>query len=391
VRLHSPLSPSGERTAVDVGSRRLNVLHVSVPTSDGVASVALGYVRDQVSRGWHVTVACPADGSLGYDARAAGARVRWWQSAREPGRMLRREAGALARIVAEARPDIVHLHSSQAGLVGRLVIRDAVPTVFQPHAWSFLATGGVPAASWRWERFATRWTSELICASESERVLGERHGVVVGTTVVPHGVDLAAFSPQGGHERAAARASLGLRDAPTVVCVGRLALQKGQQDLLADWPAIRAAVPDAELVLVGDGPDRRFLGRQAASLEAVSLVGRRSDVRTWLAAADVVVVPSRWEGLALAPLEAMACSRTVVVNDVAAVRDSVPDDAGAIVPVDDPGALVEAVVERLRNPGQAEDEGWNGRSHVELNHDVARSARALSRAYLRLVGTRREG
>lgn len=374
----------------DALSRRLNVLHVSVPTTEGVAGVALGYVRDQVERGWHVTVACPSDGALGFEARAAGARVRWWPATREPGTSVVREARALARIVAEVRPDIVHLHSSKAGLVGRLVVRDRIPTVFQPHGWSFLAaSGGVRAVSWRWERFAARWTSELVCVSTSERGLGEDCGVVVPTTVLPNGIDLAAFRPQGDRERTTARAELGLRDVPTVVCVGRLTLQKGQQDLLADWPAIRAAVPGAELLLVGDGPDRDFLVRQARALEGVSLVGWRSDISRWLAAADVVVVPSRWEGMALVPLEAMASARSVVVTDVTGVVESVPDDAGAIVPLNDSGAMVDAVAQRLRHHGQVEDEGWNGRSHVEFNHDGAQSARDLARVYLRLVGTRR--
>jgi len=388
IKLPGPLAP---RPTNDTDPRRLNVLHVCEPTQGGVANVALGYLRDQVDRGWYVTLACPTDGGLGYQARAAGARVSWWRATHQPGRSLRREAAALAKIVAEVQPDIVHLHASKAGLVGRLVIRDRVPTLYQPYTWSFVATtGGRRAASWRWERFASRWTSELVCASQSERALGERYGVLVGTTVVPNGVDLTTFVPQGDAERAAARAGLGLRDVPTVLCVGELTLQKGQQDLLADWAQIRAGVPHAQLVLVGDGPDRDFLVRQAASLQGVTFAGRRSDVSRWMAAADVVVVPSRREGMALVPLEAMASARSVVVSDVAGVRDSVPQDAGAVVAPEDPQAFVDAVVQRLRDPGQVEDEGWNGRSHVEFNHDVVRSAQALSRVYLRLVGTRRE-
>ncbi|MCY7395750.1 MAG: glycosyltransferase [Nocardioides sp.] len=371
-------------------SRRLKVLHVSASTREGVANVALGYIRDQVDRGWHVTVACPSDGDLGYEARIAGAEVRWWQATRRPGRSLSGESRALARIVADVEPDVVHLHSSTAGLVGRLVVRDRIPTVFQPHGWSFqAATGAVRAVAHRWEWIAARrWTTELVCVSEAERALGEQHGIVGPTTVLPNGVDLAAFRPQGDRERAAARAELGLHDVPTVVCVGRLTLQKGQQDLLADWPSIRARVPRAELLLVGDGPDRDFLVRQARRLRGVSLVGRRTDVARWYAAADVVAVPSRWEGMALVPLEAMASARSVVVSDVTGMVESVPDDAGAIVPVT--SALADAVVERLLHPGQVEDEGWNGRSHVEFNHDVGRSARGLARVYLRLVGTRRE-
>ena len=103
----------------------------------------------------------------------------------------------------------------------------------------------------------------------------------------------------------------------------------------------------------------------------------------------MVVVPSHWEGMALVPLEAMACARSVVATDVNGVVDSLPPAAGAIVAPDDQGGLVEAVVQRLTDPELADEEGWNGRSHVETHHDVTKSARELAHVYLRLVGARR--
>jgi len=93
--------------------------------------------------------------------------------------------------------------------------------------------------------------------------------------------------------------------------------------------------------------------------------------------------------MALVPLEAMACARSVVATDVNGAVDSVPSDAGVIVALDDPTALTEALVERLEDPALGDEEGWRGRSHVELHHDVTTSARELARVYLRLVGARR--
>jgi glycosyltransferase involved in cell wall biosynthesis len=370
-------------------NRRLHVLHVAVPTTGGVATVATHYVRDQVERGWNVTVACPSRGDLGYAAREAGAAVRWWRSEADdsslPGAVVR-----LRRIVDEVSPDVVHLHSGRAGLVGRLVVRDRIPTVFQPHAWSFLASrGGAKGASLRWERYAARWATELVCVSTTERQLGESLGIHAPTSVIPNGVDLVEFRPAGPRDRVHARKLLGLDDVPTVLCVGALMVQKGQQDLLTDWPVIRDRVPEAELLLVGDGPDRRALERLADGLPGVRFVGSRTDVPLWMAAADVVVVPSRWEGMALVPLEAMACARSVVATDVIGVVDSVPPGAGAVVALDDPPALVDALVARLEDPALADEEGWVGRSHVESHHDVTSSARELARVYLRLVGARR--
>ena len=291
--------------------------------------MATSYVRDQVERGWNVTVACPSDGDLGYAAREAGATVRWWRASGHGGG-LAGEVVRLSRIVAETGPDVVHLHSGKAGLAGRLVVRDRVPTVFQPHAWSFLdSLSGVQRASLRWERYAARWTTELVCVSTTERQLGESLGVHAPTTVLPNGIDLTVLPP--GRRPATgsqpARCS-GWTTSRPCVCVGALTVQKGQQDLLADWPKVRAQVPDAQLLLVGDGPDRRALERLAEGLPGVTFAGARTDVPTWLAAADVVVIPSRWEGMALVPLEAMACARSVVATDVNGVRRQRPGRRG---------------------------------------------------------------
>jgi glycosyltransferase involved in cell wall biosynthesis len=383
------MTPATSREPTIQTNRRLHVLHVSAATSGGVATVAGSYVRDQVERGWNVTVACPSHGDLGYAAREAGATVRWWRAesgdSTLPGAVAR-----LNRIVRETSPDVVHLHRGKAGLAGRIVVRNRIPTVFQPHAWSFLAhRGGAQGASLRWERFAARWATEVVCVSTTECQLGESLGLHAPTTVIPNGIDLTLHRPAGARDRVHARKLLGLDDVPTVVCVGALTVQKGQQDLLADWPQVRGRVPDAQLVLVGDGPDRTALERLADELDAVVFAGGRTDVPLWLAAADVVVVPSRWEGMALAPLEAMAAARSVVATDVNGVVDSVPEGAGAIVPLDDPPALVEALVARLGDPELAASEGWLGRAHVETHHDVTTSTRELARVYLRLVGARR--
>ena len=372
--------------------QRLHVLHVSMPTTEGTAVVALGYIRHQLARGWRVTLACPSEGWLGYEARELGATVHWWEATRNPGAGVVAECLALSGVVADTRAEIVHLHSAKAGLIGRLVVRRRAPVLYQPHGWSFLAaTGLTRAATLRWERWATTWTDELICVSEAERQLGAAAGIRLRASVVPNGVDLAVWQPRDEDDRAAARRRLGLPATPIAACVGRLSRQKGQHDLLAAWPDVRTTVPDAELVLVGDGPDRAALERSAGEGQGVRFVGSRSDVGDWLAAANVVVVPSVWEGMALAPLEAMASARSVVATNVTGIVESVPEAAGAIVPPGELGALAEAVAQRLAHPEDADAEGWEGRSHVETGHDAASSAKELARSYLRVLAARRRG
>ena len=256
---------------------------MSAAGAGGVATVALGYIRDQVERGWNVSVACSSRDSLGYDAREAGALTHWWAAEREPGRRVVGESLRLSRIIREADPDVVHLHSSKAGLAGRLVLRNRVPTVFQPHAWSYLsARGGVRAASRRWERFATRWTAVTVCVSEAERAEGSSLGIDGRTVVIRNGIELTSFRPQGSRDRVAARKTLGIPDLPTAVCIGALTPQKGQRDLLEAWAEVVVSVPDARLVLVG-GRCRATAARPDGGGPAGSQPGRRPQRRPGLA------------------------------------------------------------------------------------------------------------
>jgi glycosyltransferase involved in cell wall biosynthesis len=281
-------------------------------------------------------------------------------------------------------PDVVHLHSSKAGLAGRLAVRARRPTIFQPHAWSFDAVDGlVRRGALVWERVAVRWTDAVVCVSEAERRRGEDAGVRGAWRVIPNGVDLAALTPATSGERAAARARLGLPANPLVVCVGRLSRQKGQDVLLAAWPAVRRQVPAAHLALVGDGPEGARL--RSGSPEDVLFVGLRDDVPDWLAAADVVAAPSRWEGMSIALLEALARARPVVAADTPGAAEAIGDEAGAVVPIEDASRLADELVVRLRAPRRAQIEGRKGRERVERLFDLRRTTAAHAALYEELT------
>lgn len=366
------------------------VLHVSMPTDAGVARVVVGYVAEQVAGGYAVSVACPEQGWLAAAASAAGAQVIRWPATRSPGVRVPDETARLARIIARADPDVVHLHSAKAGLAGRLALRGRRPTVFQPHAWSFLAgPGPVRAAAMRWERFAARWTDILLCVSDGERLAGLGRGVRAPYRVVHNGVDPDEWSVATGNDRIAARDRLGLpADGPLAVCVGRLCAQKGQADLLAAWPVVLSSAPDAHLVLVGDGPDRLLLEQRASRTRGVTLAGERRDVADWMAAADLVVVPSRWDGMALVVIEALARARCVVATAAAGAADALPPSAGVVVPLGDPLAFAQEIVVRLVDPARRDAEGTVGRRHVEHHLDQATSARAVMSLYDQVISCR---
>jgi glycosyltransferase involved in cell wall biosynthesis len=318
-----------------------SVLHVAQPSDGGVAAYVAAAAADQHGRGWPVSVACADPGPLADRLRAGGVRVLPWAASRDPGPGTLGETRRLAALVRELDPAVVHLHSSKAGLAGRLALRARRPTLFQPHGWSWLAaTGPARGAALRWERHAARWATRIVCVSAGEREAGAAAGLSGAFTVVRNGADVSALaSVRGDAARRAARARLGLSGS-VVTCVGRLARQKGQDRLLAAWPAVRDRHPTASLRLVGAGPDRSALARLAGA--GVAFVGDVDEVATELAATDLVVLPSRWEGLSLALVEALAAGRPVVTTAVAG-NEIVPQDAGWVLrSPPDADALVSA-------------------------------------------------
>lgn len=343
----------------------MRVLHVSQPVDAGVPAVVASLVTDQVRRGHDAHVACPSASVLMRAVPAAGGTTHVWEATRQPGSEVIREMHALNRIIALVDPDVVVLHSSKAALVGRLAIRGDRPTVVVPHAWSFLAaTGTVAAAVLAWERFADRWTNLLVCVGPAELARGRAAGITAPAVVIDNGTHLG---PVDARTPAQARADLGMPEGPTVVCVGRLTRQKGQDLLLRSWPAVRDAVAGARLVLVGNGPDEA--GLRALAGPDVVFTGHREDVGALLSAADVVVVPSRWEGAPLVTLEAMAAARPVVGFDVDGVAHAL-GGTGIVVPPESVPALSAGLVRLLTDPAGARHAGLAARQRVQQRFDL---------------------
>lgn len=359
-----------------------SILHVSMPTEGGVCRCVRELVADQLERGWQVAVASPG-GELERSTHELGARHFRWRAGRAPGPGTWLETARLKRVLREVSPDLVHLHSSKAGLAGRLALRGRLPTVFQPHGWSFYALHGpMQRAARAWERLGARWAQVVLCVSETECQRGEAAGIHANWRVVANGVDVRELRPA---DRAAARRRLELGEGPLVVCLGRISHAKGQDVLVEAWPRVLGRLPDARLVLVGDGEDLAAL--QARAGESIVFAGLRSDVPDWLAAADVVAAPSRWEGMSFAMLETMASERSLVMTDVPGARDALGAEAAGIVPVGDRRAIAAAIIERLLDPELAAAEGSAARARVERFHDIRDATNGVAELYAKLLGT----
>jgi glycosyltransferase involved in cell wall biosynthesis len=170
--------------------------------------------------------------------------------------------------------------------------------------------------------------------------------------------------------------------ATVLLAVCRLTGQKGVDVALRALPAIRERVPDASLVVLGEGPERgalEALARDLGVADAVYLPGRVPDVTAWLRRADALVHPARWEGFGLALLEAMLSSLPVVATRVSAIPEIVADgETGLLVPPDDPFALADATVRALAGRDRL---GAAGLARARERFSVERMARRTLGVY----------
>ena len=302
------------------------------------------------------------DPALLGQAAAAGLEVLTEPALRAPIAP-RSDMRALARLRAllTRRPfDIVHTHTAKAGVLGRLAAhRAGVPRLVHTyHGFPFHEFQGPPRrqAYVQIERRLGRITDLALCVGTGVAVEAVRRRLISPERIRTIGVVADGAAPDGcashGGDRARARAALGLpADAIVVGAVGRLTYQKAPEDFLG---ALRAlGRPDVTGVWVGDG---ELAGQFAAQIREspgvrVVLAGQRGNVQELLPAFDVFALPSRYEGLPTAVVEAMVCGIPVVATAVNAVGDVVvPGETGLLVPPGRPGLMADAVRFLLDSP-----------------------------------------
>jgi glycosyltransferase involved in cell wall biosynthesis len=381
-------------------ARRTRVLHVITRMVVGGAqeNTLLTATRLDPAR-YEVTLASgPTAGPEGtIEGRIPGDLpfVRVSELVRDPHPI--KDAVALARlyrIIRRGRFEIVHTHTTKAGLLGRIAaICARVPVVVHtPHGHAFhdyLGKGGSVALQ-AVERALTARTTRVICLTEAERQdhLRLRIGPPEKFSVVHSGVDVERFrSPQATPEDA--RRALGLpQGVPLIGCVARLVPVKGVQHLLDAMPAVRAAMPGATVVFVGDGPLRGSLQQTATARrldDAVVFLGLRQDVPDILPAFDVVALPSLNEGMGRAAVEALAAGLPVVGSRISGIQNVVTDgETGILVPPADPHALAAAIVRCLRDPEGRRAMGAKGRRSV-AGYGIDEMVDEIDRMYTALL------
>lgn len=376
----------GVVTTIRPMSGRIRLLIAAQPLEGGVPHHVLDVVHGLPSERFEIRVACPPQ-SATWRALVGRADVQLTpiSPARGPAPGDIASLRTLSALVRHA--DVVHAHSSKAGFLARLAAalwRRTNRVAFTPHAWSFWAGGPAERALYvRLERLAARWCATIVAVSEAERAAGvqARVGRAEQYAVVPNGIELARYTrapnPVPGR----------------IVMVGRLHDPKRPDLAIRALVKVREAVPQAELLLVGDGPQRAALADLAATTgvrDSVRFLGDRSDVPDLLRAASVFVLATQYESWPLTVMEAMAAGVPVVASRVGGIPEMVEDGrSGVLVPPDDLDALSGAVRSLLTEPSRARAMGAAGQEAAARRFDRSTMAGSLVGLYEQLAASAR--
>jgi glycosyltransferase involved in cell wall biosynthesis len=332
----------------------------------GGARQVLVLARGLGARGVGCTVVCTAGSPVAHEAARLGLAVRELPMGGDLDVGFTRR---LARLLADLRPDLLHVHSRRGAdwLGGRAARRAAVPAVItrrvdRPESWL--------AATLKYRPYA-----RIVAISAAIRGQLERAGVAAGRIrLIRSATEPALAQPAWSRERLARE--FGLDPAQMLVgCVAQLIPRKGHELLLEAWRSVHGALPGARLLVFGEGPLERALrqGARRAGVEGTVLfAGFRPDLPAFLGRLDLVVHPALAEGLGLAVLEAQAAGVPVVAFRAGGVPEIVADgETGYLVRTGDAAALAIAVTGLLESPARLRAFGEAAWARVARDFRVA--------------------
>lgn len=372
------------------------VLFVTTVLAPDGAGRALEALAAALARHYRITICSLTHAEAGMCAHLARAGV-CIETLHMRGRLDGAVAWRLAALCRRLEPAIVHTQLSRADWIGRLVAAAlrrplVVTTIQNVHSEMYRAEFGWKGAVAG--RVLDRCTSPL-----SNHIVAVSRGVCADTvaagvspdrvSVIPNGVDLSRR--QSVLSRDAARAALGLDAGETVVgCSALLKPQKGLTDLADAVALLAARGVRATIVVLGDGPLRRTLEARATGLPAsparFRLDGWRDDAMAWMPAFDLFVLPSRWEGLPVALVEAMSLGIPAVGTRVSGIEDVIEDGVtGWLVEAANPRALADRLACATASPAARARIGEAGRTAVETRFSAEAVAAAHDRLYQALL------
>jgi len=370
----------------------------------GDTYLLLGWCRYLVEKGWQVDVLATDATTITALQKIVGVRV-------VDSIYIPREISPLADVRAlfqllalmrSQKYQVVHTYSATPGFLGRIAARLIGVPVIVHHQISW--NGGDFASlagkiMYRpLEALATLASTRSICVSHATIDQARKHRLVPLNKLVTicNGIDPADFIASNSSTRESMRHELGIsRETLVIGNTGRLGPQKDNQTLIRAMIHLKALLPRKPFVLMlaGDGPDQQMLEGIVHSLgitDQVRLLGFFRDIPAFLAASDIFVSPSLWEGLSISLMEAMAAAKSIVASSIPPNAELIEHEvSGLLVRPKSPEQVAEAIARFVQDPGLAQRCAKAARHRVLEHYTIDRMFRETWNLYINLLTNKR--
>lgn len=297
---------------------------------------------------------------------------------------------AVKKIVEQEKIDLIHAHGTRANSNTFSTAKSlGIPLIYTVHGWSFHPdqSSTVKIIRTLSERFLVKMANQTICVSQSNLKEGLSRFPMPDAQVILNGINQRKFNPDQKFKDI--KAELGI--APDAVLVGyiaRITAQKEPLNFLRGLAQVPAHL-NAKFLIVGDGDLKTEMLELASSLklnDRVIFQDFRSDIPDVLNAVDIFCLPSLWEGLPIALLEAMAMKKAIVATEIDGINDLInPSENGLLIPISSPDKIAEAITLLIENPELRARLAEQARATVREKFNVDRMTRSVEAVYRNLV------
>ena len=362
----------------------MRVLHITTKSEAGGAQTHIYQLSKYfIKKKDQVAIMSYPGGWLEQEARKIGVKLypnKYFSNIPNPFTILK-AIKEIKKAVKDFNPDLVCCHSTAAGFLGRLTIKNKIPTIFTAHGWAF--TKGTPflrkTIAILIEKLAGKFCSKIICVSDFDKSLVLKYKIISidKIEVVHNGVDIQNVQDFQNSKL-------------SIVFVGRLAKPKDPLLLLKAFNDLSSELKDkASISIIGDGPKLKQLKEfiKETKLEGINLLGSMSKTKVLetLKKSDIFVLISDWEGFPYTIIEAMSCGLPVIASDVGGIREAINNECGILVKRGDQQEIKHALERLLENPSLIKEMGRNAKERLEKEFSLDKMLRETEQVYKKVI------
>ncbi len=367
--------------------KQIKVLHVSIGLGTGGLERVVTILTTRMDKNFFSvgSLCLKYIGEFGEYLRNNGYSVEIFPQ--NPKHFDLRDPWRLSRYLKKRKVDVVHAHSGAFFMSVAAARLAGVPAVFYTDHGRPQVEGTKRMIE---EATTARFVDRVIAVSEElkQHLITKTHFPAGKIDVIVNGVDTDIFQPRPKPQKLFAEFRLP-QGAKIIGSTGRFSREKGYHILIESFSLVVQKIPDAHLLLVGDGPQRDELERQSRETgcgDKIVFAGVRSDIPELLNLFDIFALPSIYEGTSMSLLEAMASGTPPVATEVGGNLSIIKNqESGLLVPSENPSALAEAIIELLSDDGKRNAFGKAAQRKIKADYSQENMVRRYSELYLNVL------